>query len=132
MSSEENKSDPKPQQYNMDYCMYCWREAENTTKGNPDEGKIPVCSYHKIQFAADVSKDSFAEKMGYEDAEDVVKKYQDQEQPKITINEAIALVNNLTDPRGSGYNNKDPVVYSEEIRVKLAEKAQEMVKGDSQ
>lgn len=122
-------TDPEPQQYNMNYCMYCWREAENTIKGNPDEGKIPVCAYHMIGFAAEKSEDTFAQRMGYKSAKEVERQYENQEEPKITISKAIGIINHHTDPRGSGFNDKDPVVYTEEIREQLAKKAQNIVGG---
>lgn len=107
-----------------DHCSYCWREAENFTKGNPDEGKIPVCAYHFLKFAHEDSEDTFAEKMGFDSAEQVREQYEQTEEPTITITEAIGLINHHTDPRGSARNDKDPVVYTEKIKQKLREKVE--------
>jgi hypothetical protein len=112
-----------------DYCMYCWREAESKVKGNPDEGMIPVCAKHNLQFAADCSKDAFAEKMGYESAEEVYEKFESEEEPKIPASKVIGAINHNTDSRGSPRNDKDPVVYSEEIRKEFQDMAQEIANG---
>lgn len=108
------------------YCNYCWREAEKTTSENRE--KVEWCAYHYIEIAvAPESEDSVAEKLGYDSAKQVRQEYNNQEEPALTFEAAISLVNKLTDPRGgSEYPDKEAVVYSDEIKERLQEKAQEL------
>jgi len=109
------------------YCNYCWREADKTTTENHE--KVHWCAYHFLEIAAaDSSEHEFAEKMGYTSAKYVRNEYENQEEPKLEAKEVISLVNELTDPRGgSSAPEKDAVVYSRELKNKIAEKAQEQI-----
>jgi hypothetical protein len=105
------------------YCNYCWREADKTT--NEEGDTVHWCAYHFLEIAsAEESKDTFAQNMGYESAEEVYEEVENQEEPTIEISEAISLANKLTDPRGGSQEpSKKPVVYTTELRQKLAERA---------
>lgn len=109
------------------YCNYCWRKSDTSVKGNPREPRIPVCAKHFLDMAAENSRDHFAEEMGYSSAEEVEEEFENQEEPKITLTEAINTVNRLTDPRGDEFNEEEPVVYTDQIKRRLASKAHDKV-----
>ena len=103
-----------------DYCLYCWREAETTMRGNPDEDPVPCCAYHFLSIgAADVSKDTFAQEMGYESSEEVIEQYENEEEPQLGASEVIGLINHHTDP---GDPQDEPVVESHLLNRKISEK----------
>jgi len=89
-------------------------------RGNPDEDPIPCCAYHFLSIAAaDVSKDTFAQEMGYKSSEEVMEQHENEEEPQLDASEVIGLINHHTDPRNP---QDEPVVESHLLNRKISEK----------
>ena len=91
-----------------DYCLYCWREAEETLR-EQHQDDVPCCLYHYIKIASGggptrlLEKNSLemlnrrAERHGYESWEALKQEYQSNAK-QIDASKVISIINQNVTP----------------------------------